>query len=441
MRRPQTLSEWVKLGVAVGTVYQMAEHYRGKYLTWKRDRHNATLYAVSFDADDVSWLYRQLSMWGLEQSSTQNKRSLLVTHKDSRLAEIPSEHDTSIRLNFQGEPIEFWWHEVGGKEVESANGMSFYVKKPTQLLTVICPNLECRDRFMRFVEKNWLSSSEKINWVYRSGKMGGWRSVRQLTPRPVDSLVLPEGMFDDMVSDIERFMDSEDRYIEMGIPYHRGLLMYGPPGTGKSSTICTLASHFDKHVYFLSVSELEGNSALIDCVSGMGSGQFLVLEDVDIVKPSHEREGSSDGVTLDGLLNVLDGVLTPDGLITFMTTNDIPDENGVFSKLDSALVRPGRADRLFELGCLDQEQLNRMVVRFLGPEFDGQIEMMRQNVTPAQITECLKSSFDRDPTHIASCIREVVSEGYVPPTRPKKITFDTGYDVAETDDESVPDRG
>lgn len=434
MQRPQTFAGWVKLGVAVGTAYQMAEHYRGQYLTWKRDRYNATLYAVSFDADDVTWLYRQLSMWGLEQSNTQNKKSLLVTHKDERLAEIPSEHDSSVRLSFQGESIEFWWHEVGGKEAESTSGLSFYVKKPTQLLTVVCPNRECRDKFMRFVEETWLSSSERINWVYRSSKSGGWRSVRQLTPRPVDSLILPGGMFDDMVSDVERFMDSEDQYIEMGIPYHRGLLMYGPPGTGKSSTICTLASHFDKHVYFLSVSELEGNSALIDCVSGMGSNQFLVLEDVDIVKSSHDREGSEEGVTLDGLLNVLDGVLTPDGLITFMTTNDV-------DKLDEALIRPGRADRTFELGYLDQEQLNRMVIRFLGEGFSKEIWMTRKDVTPAEVTECLKSSFDKDPDYIAGCIREVVSEGYVPPTRPKKMTFETGYAVATAvEEELLPER-
>lgn len=432
MRRPQSFYEWVKLAVAIGTVYQTADHYRGKFLQWRQDRHDATLYSVSFPVDEGEWLYNQLSRWGMSQSLNRNKSNIMVTQYDDGLVEIPAEHNQSIRIPFQGDMIRFWWHEVGGKEAESASGMSFYVKKPTQLLTIICPSVECRDAFIKFVEIEWLAESEKINWVYRSGQRGGWRSVKQLTHRPVDSLILPEGMFETMQADIERFMSNEERYAERGIPYHRGLLMHGPPGTGKSSTICTLASHFGKNVYFLSISELEGNSALIDCVSGMGKGQFLVLEDVDIVKSSHDREGSEDGVTLDGLLNVLDGVLTPDGLITFMTTNHI-------DKLDEALIRPGRADATFELGFLDQAQLDQMVSRFLGPKFDGAITLERPTVTPAEVTECLKSSFDKDPDYIAGCIREVVSEGYTPPTRPKKITFETGHSVATEEEELLPE--
>jgi SpoVK/Ycf46/Vps4 family AAA+-type ATPase len=184
-------------------------------------------------------------------------------------------------------------------------------------------------------------------------------------------------------------------------------------------------------VYFCSLADLESNSALIQCVSNMSSRAFLVLEDVDIVRSSHERS-EEDGVTLDGLLNVLDGVLTPDGLITFMTTNEV-------DKLDPALIRPGRADRQFNLGFMTQDQLDKMICRFI-PDHHTQIQLQRQDVVPAEIIECLKSSFDQPADFILNCIEEVVSEGYqsryVRPKHPTELTA-SGDDQSE-DEVPVP---
>lgn len=47
-------------------------------------------------------------------------------------------------------------------------------------------------------------------------------------------------------------------------------------------------------------------------------------------------------MTFSGLINALDGVRSQEGTILFMTTNHK-------EKLDPALLRPGRADRHFEL--------------------------------------------------------------------------------------------
>jgi chaperone BCS1 len=56
------------------------------------------------------------------------------------------------------------------------------------------------------------------------------------------------------------------------------------------------------------------------------------------------------------MLNALDGVWTPHGLITMMTTNNR-------DALDPALLRAGRIDVDEELSLLDEEQAARLAER------------------------------------------------------------------------------
>jgi len=39
-----------------------------------------------------------------------------------------------------------------------------------------------------------------------------------------------EGVIDSLVKDAQEFIDTEDWYVEAGIPHRRGYLLYGPPG-------------------------------------------------------------------------------------------------------------------------------------------------------------------------------------------------------------------
>jgi chaperone BCS1 len=112
---------------------------------------------------------------------------------------------------------------------------------------------------------------------------------------------------------------------------------------------------------------------------------LLLLEDVDINVSTKERTDQSTGVSMSALLQSLDGIVTPRGLITVMTTNRI-------EALDKALIRPGRADRIFEIGYLTQDQLEHLVENLTGlrrtfPRID---ELERTRTTPAEIVEILK---------------------------------------------------
>jgi hypothetical protein len=66
-----------------------------------------------------------------------------------------------------------------------------------------------------------------------------------------------------------------------------------------------------------------------------------------------EDEEDRGGVTLSGLLNVLDGIHSKEGMLTIMTSNS-PDS------LDPALVRPGRIDRKVLFGYCSKEVLEKL---------------------------------------------------------------------------------
>src|ERR1700692_4894026 len=73
----------------------------------------------------------------------------------------------------------------------------------------------------------------------------------------------------------------------------------------------------------------------------------------------HDKADPLDrcGVTLSGLLNVLDGFHAPENVLFVMTTNKI-------ETLDQALLRPGRIDYRLFLGEATEEQKIELYRRF-----------------------------------------------------------------------------
>lgn len=220
-----------------------------------------------------------------------------------------------------------------------------------------------------------------------------WTNNENRKVRPLNSVILKTGQMEKIVSSIESFLKSEGRYISKGIPYRKGYLFSGPPGTGKTSTVLALAAHFNKRVYIISLSSAINDKEIFKAITETGPGSFIVLEDVDCVKAMLARSNSvgndnnpSDflGVTMQGLLNILDGIMTPEDRIYFMTTNH-PE------KLDAAFLRPGRVDMhevLDKLNRVDQERMADFFYEnncFLGMDFP---------VSPAELQKAFMINTD-----------------------------------------------
>lgn len=83
-----------------------------------------------------------------------------------------------------------------------------------------------------------------------------WRQFGQArSKRPVESVVLEEGVAERLLQDVEEWQQSAVWYRSRGIPYRRGYLLHGPPGSGKSSFIMALAGKLGFNICMLNLSE------------------------------------------------------------------------------------------------------------------------------------------------------------------------------------------
>ena len=224
-----------------------------------------------------------------------------------------------------------------------------------------------------------------------------WEHFMKIRPRSSNTVYLEDGKFEEIIEDIGKFYESKEDYAKKGIPYHRGYLFYGPPGTGKSSTIVALATRLKKNLYFLDLNKVNP-SYLLSLINSSRFG-ILVIEDIDCMPTVQRREDTSkleepsqiiSKISLNDLLNSLDGVTSPDQYVLIATTNH-PE------KIDPALKRPGRIDKMIEFGYLKSCQTEKMIGNFY-PNIDQYtkhriIEEVGEGTTsPAFLQEIFMSS-------------------------------------------------
>ncbi|QRV94504.1 mitochondrial chaperone BCS1 [Ceratobasidium sp. AG-Ba] len=189
--------------------------------------------------------------------------------------------------------------------------------------------------------------------------------------REIGSVVLAEGVADRILSDVRAFMERGKWYAERGIPYRRGYLLHGPPGSGKSSFIQALAGSLGYNICVLNLSERGlTDDKLNYLLAHVPERSFVLLEDIDAAfnkRVQTSDDGYQSGVTFSGLLNALDGVASGEERIVFMTTNHL-------SRLDPALVRPGRVDLIQLLDDAQPDQAAQLFARFYRKESDEQKE-------------------------------------------------------------------
>jgi len=205
-----------------------------------------------------------------------------------------------------------------------------------------------------------------------------WDIFRLSNRRPIrrlETVHFDENVKDDIVSDIRNYLNPHTRrfYTKRGIPYRRGYLFYGPPGTGKTSLALALAGRFELDLFVCQIPILSGDSDLQALFENLPQRCIVLLEDIDSVgmtRGAKERAQDDSGdsfkksrCTLSGFLNVLDGVGSREGRVVIMTTNDV-------HKLDSALIRPGRIDKIVHLGYINQKSAEQLFLRMYAPDDD-----------------------------------------------------------------------
>jgi hypothetical protein len=259
-----------------------------------------------------------------------------------------------------------------------------YRGEPHFLIT--CPNIEARRALLLKIDASFKTEEVRRPRVYRANAWGDMDNVGDVPARALDTVILKQGQIETLVEDISLFLRSESKYTDLGIPYHHGVLLQGPPGTGKTSIAASVANALNLDVYAISLNSVRDDVSFNSLLRNVKPRSVLLIEDVDTCKAAQNGPTSDGGgVTLDGLLQSLDGFATPHGLVTVLTTNK-PE------LLDPRLIRPGRADLIIDITCVDTAQVERLCKKFIGYVPDGIPELVPSDgISPAECVGVFKA--------------------------------------------------
>jgi SpoVK/Ycf46/Vps4 family AAA+-type ATPase len=173
--------------------------------------------------------------------------------------------------------------------------------------------------------------------------IGGKNIPLQQADSGWDLLVLDRTVRELVQRDFEFFLKREDWFRKVRLPFRRGYLFYGPPGNGKTSAIRAMVSHPLISAFSIDFANIElTNEALSGLFEAAQNAvpSMVIFEDLDRVYNDKGEPEFHTRITLQHLLNCLDGLGSSDGKIVVATANHP-------KRLDPAILRrPGRFDRV-----------------------------------------------------------------------------------------------
>jgi transitional endoplasmic reticulum ATPase len=149
---------------------------------------------------------------------------------------------------------------------------------------------------------------------------------------------------------VEWPLKNPEMFTRLGIRAPKGILMYGPPGCGKTLLARAVATESEANFISIKGPEVfskwvgESEKAIREVFrkARMAAPAVIFLDEMDSLTPRRGMGMSDSGVServISQLLTEMDGMVTLQDIVVIAATNR-PD------MVDSAVLRPGRFDRL-----------------------------------------------------------------------------------------------
>lgn len=385
------LGSLIQTAILGQSIYGQA---KGLYDGWKERREHV----ISIGSYDP--LYGDIQRWIMSLMDAKDKRYLTVssTRRYGRNHPLYSMDDDagvpSVNYFYDGSIGSHVF--VSGHRIEVSveaamtDDQTSFRREGEKRLVLRMHSVEARNTVIATIDR--LSVTREIPEqpsVMMASQYGNWEPAHSLQPRDPRTVVLREGQFERLDDDLRRFLASEKQYARVGMPWHRGYLLHGAPGCGKTSCALALANVHKLDVYYLSLTDIKTDVDILKLFADIPNRSMLLMEDIDISSASGPERADTGKLTADGLLNALDGVMTPSGLVVIMTTNFI-------DRLDPALTRPGRCDIIEKIDVLTTDQAEALALAMTG-RMVSLPPVERLAITAADLTELVKRNiFDMD---------------------------------------------
>lgn len=234
-------------------------------------------------------------------------------------------------------------------------------KQSIQTIRLYSYNIEDIKSFEKdsisYIKKSFDKDNKKTNMYYEFDEKFLEKSIN--FTKKFSNTFISQHNYELITKCMTEYFTSKSKYEKYGIPYKIGFMFFGKPGNGKSSCIYAIAREYKRNIYFITPDKL---CEIKKIVSGIPSGQLIVIEEIDDTiysqsrtKKSDDNDGKSSekhfGGYLSNILPVLDGYMSlPHDTILIITTNH-PE------MLDGALIRSGRIDHSIEFDNADHHQI------------------------------------------------------------------------------------
>ncbi len=334
---------------------------------------------TSVSVHSLDSLYVPLISWLRENNFDKDCKSFrymtIYDHKTERDTPLFGPNYGTYSMWYQGKPL---WVTVAQSDAKVTDDAPSHVQTMETITLTSLSKGNVVQEIILAVYKDWKRKPQKHIEV-KAYDGNYWRKAKSLPKSRASGVILAEGVLESLEKELNVWSHSKEWYTSRDVPYRRGYLFHGSPGTGKTSLVKHLAKFLNYNIY-VCMAEALSQDNFFKSLSEVPKNTIILIEDIDCLYTN--RHSSRAGlIDFASLLNGLDGLVAVEDIVLIMTTNNL-------DHLDKALIRPGRIDKLVEIGLCTTEQAQRLFLKFF-PESVLEINVPEKTLSPAQLQEIL----------------------------------------------------